>query len=804
MGDTYTINASTTFNQVQASITNATGPVTFVLEANFVVSNIDSLTILDGKDITFESASGQEFSITHNGTTSDKPGFIEVSGSALTLRNIVVDGLASAVHRRCVFIKAGALTLENGAHIINGGDNVGYQGATGGGVLAINATTGSAPIAIVMKPGSSISDCRVDSGAASFPVYGGAIALEGVNVSLDMQGTISHNSAKTNSGSGAYGGGIAVRNGASAVISGTVSDNQASSNSATAAVRGGGIYVDASSSCTLQTGAAIIVNKAGSPVCPGYGGGVANESDSFTMSGGGIFNNIALPVVMGKGDDLYTGTASFTMSGGSISIPSPMLSACSVYLAEVAASGKTFAMSGDATIFGSAVSESDAHTITLSGSPTIAELYFKKMGFTPVTILSAGLTGGSVKLMGLARSVTTLNSGIVAVQKQGGAALTDVEAGVFSTGGSALTTAPGGVQRFIRSGVNLIVGPVELVPKAGGSVAGGIALENAMDPGIAGFTALDPLQYSIVTVGNIGLTKNNEYTLTAQGIELSPDYLATLAPGRYAVRAVHTADGGYGSNVTYGIPAAYGEFVIGGSTGGSQPGETGPAWSFTGGGIGIPGGATAPQTTAGAASSVSAPAGSTFQWQAQQVGGAWQNIPGATSSTLNTSAGLTPGRNYSVRCVIVSPGGAQTISQAVGFTAGTTAFGGKGACIGGNVNVRSIDNLWNVPIGKMQRGGELTLLGYSNNFFKIAWAGAPGGYAYISADYVDAMFDTPIDVKITGTVYVQTQKNTASQYRALTLKAGDTVTVIGRQGKWWVVMIDGNIYYMLSGRNIQV
>jgi hypothetical protein len=89
-------------------------------------------------------------------------------------------------------------------------------------------------------------------------------------------------------------------------------------------------------------------------------------------------------------------------------------------------------------------------------------------------------------------------------------------------------------------------------------------------------------------------------------------------------------------------------------------------------------------------------------------------------------------------------------------------------------------------IATLKKGTEVTVLGYENGFWKIAWDN-DAGYAYVSADAMSVMLGAGLEMNISGTVYVQSKMNTAKKYRVATLGDGDTVKVYGRYKTWWVV-----------------
>jgi hypothetical protein len=55
-----------------------------------------------------------------------------------------------------------------------------------------------------------------------------------------------------------------------------------------------------------------------------------------------------------------------------------------------------------------------------------------------------------------------------------------------------------------------------------------------------------------------------------------------------------------------------------------------------------------------------------YQWQVQNDDGSWKNIPGGTSATYYYT-GLTPGKEYTVRCIVRNATGGETISDPITF-----------------------------------------------------------------------------------------------------------------------------------------
>ncbi len=222
----------------------------------------------------------------------------------------------------------------------------------------------------------------------------------------------------------------------------------------------------------------------------------------------------------------------------------------------------------------------------------------------------------------------------------------------------------------------------------------------------------------------------------------------------------------------------------------------------------IPGGARLAADASGSA------VGQRFQWQARQPDGSWADIPGATGPTFDY-AGLAPGQTYAVRCVITSGGGFAT-SPTVTFTAGgavtpggpagSETFAGVGRTTA-NLNVRPGPNTRQRPLGVIPSGGEVTILsyvfapGYSYGFYQIAWNNAEG-FAYVAADYVDALFDPPLAATLLGRVYVQSRMSASAGFRLAVLEAGDAVTVTGRYKQWWIVQWNGVTAYIRNGKNL--
>ncbi len=126
-----------------------------------------------------------------------------------------------------------------------------------------------------------------------------------------------------------------------------------------------------------------------------------------------------------------------------------------------------------------------------------------------------------------------------------------------------------------------------------------------------------------------------------------------------------------------------------------------------------------------------------------------------------------------------------------------------GIVMGEDVSVRSEASAKSSSLGMLQDRKEVTVLGYQNGFMAIQWDNA-AGYAFISADNLNVTFALPLEMEITGMVYVQSRMNTANKYRVETLNKGDTASFTGRYKQWWVIKTqDGDTGYVKNVKYIE-
>ncbi len=165
-----------------------------------------------------------------------------------------------------------------------------------------------------------------------------------------------------------------------------------------------------------------------------------------------------------------------------------------------------------------------------------------------------------------------------------------------------------------------------------------------------------------------------------------------------------------------------------------------------------------------------------------------------------------------MRCIVRNSTGGYAVSKEVAFTAGAADAAPQQQCVAimtAKVNVRPEPSAKKKAIGQLQKGNEITLLGYvaPKGYTATASTKSPGATRRATPTSrrinVGAVFCKPYAADILGKVYIQSRMSTSSKYRLATLCKGDSAQLIGRYKTWWIVQHGGEAAYIKNGKCVQ-
>jgi len=213
---------------------------------------------------------------------------------------LIMNTGAKLIDNKCNDFIAGAVWVEGGTFIMNGGEISGNSGGEAGGAVLLYGD-------VDQKSSFTMNDGLITNNFSY--TRGGGVSIEDSNSSFTMKGgEISNNKAGTESG-GEGGGGVNA-GGTFSMSGGKIKFNQAH--------EGGGVSARGN---FIMTGGEITDNTAKEdPAGGGSGGGVAVDG-KFTMNGGIIARNIAQGNTYGFGGGVYVNPALGTImkaNGGTI------------------------------------------------------------------------------------------------------------------------------------------------------------------------------------------------------------------------------------------------------------------------------------------------------------------------------------------------------------------------------------------------------------------------------------------------------------------------------------------------------